>query len=267
MLIVSLKMRLNYPIIIVAISIIFSFLVVFSTVQVYAADEDFAGLATTVPLQVKNPKIGSIVSSTNTGYQLSNKPYDSRVYGVVTQTPGIAIENIPTTGLTYVVYSGQTRILVSTANGSIKRNDLITTSTAAGVGVKATLNGFVVGMAMQDYSGKDNGLILVNVNPHYNDSFSKGASKNIFEILRNAKSSIALSPLDTLRYLIAAIVAILSFVLGFVYFGRVAQKGVEAVGRNPLAGRFIETSVILNVILTALIIIVGLTVAYLILII
>ena len=92
-------------------------------------------------------------------------------------------------------------------------------------------------------------------------------SGNIFNILANARESAYLSPLEALRYLIAALVALLAFILGFAYFGRVAQKGVEAIGRNPLAGRFIEFSVIMNVLLTALIIVVGLGVAYLILII
>jgi F0F1-type ATP synthase membrane subunit c/vacuolar-type H+-ATPase subunit K len=133
--------------------------------------------------------------------------------------------------------------------------------------MKATNNGFVIGIALQDYSGSGNGSILINVYPHYNDSFSKGVSRNIFDILANARQSAYLSPLEALRYVIAALVALLGFVLGFLYFGRIAQKGVEAVGRNPLAGRTIEFSVLLNVALTALIIIGGLVIAYLILII
>lgn len=233
----------------------------------FAAEEDFAGLATTVKILDKNVKPGSIISTSDKGYALSSKNYDSRIYGVVTQTPGVAIENIPSTGSAYVVYKGQTKVLVTTANGAIKKNDIITSSTTPGVGMKADANGFVLGTAMEDYNGKDTGTILVSIAPHFNDSFSKGATRNIFEILRNARSSASLSPLEALRYLVAALVALLSFVLGFVYFGRVAQRGVEAIGRNPLAGRFIETSVIINVLLTAIIIIVGLGVAYLILII
>lgn len=235
--------------------------------QTQAAEEDFAGLATTVKILDKNVKSGSIISSTNKGYTLSTKSYDSRIYGVTTQTPGVAIENIPATGSTYVVYKGQTKVLVTTANGAISKNDIITSSTTPGVGMKADLNGFMLGTAMEDYNGKGTGTILVSVAPHFNDSFTKGVTRNIFEILKNARSSAALSPLEALRYLVAALVALLSFVLGFVYFGRVAQRGVEAIGRNPLAGRFIETSVIINVLLTSLIIIVGLGVAYLILII
>lgn len=223
-------------------------------------------MARTVQISEEAPE-GSIIAITDKGYRLANREYDSGIYGVATKTPAVSLENIPMTNLTHVVYQGQIRVLVSAANGEIKKNDLITSSKTPGVGIKATSNGFILGTALEDYSDQSPGRILISVNPVYNSSFSQGASKNIFEILRNARSSAYLSPLESLRYLIAALVALISFILGFTYFGKVAQKGVEAVGRNPLAGRLIEVSVILNVLLTGLIIIVGLSIAYLILII
>ena len=151
--------------------------------------------------------------------------------------------------------------------GNIKKNDYITSSTTPGVGIKATANGYVLGTALEDYSSNDTGTIFVNVNPHINTSLNTTKSRNIYDILKNARQSASLSPLEALRYVVAGIIALLAFVLGFAYFGKVAQKGVEAIGRKPLAGMVIESSVILNVLLTALIIIVGLGVAYLILII
>jgi len=232
-----------------------------------AAQEDYSGYGISVQLSERNAPEGSIVSGTSDGYKITNKEYDSGMYGVTSKTPAIGLEALPSTGSTYVIYNGQTRVLVSTANGPIKRNDLITSSRAPGVGVKASINGFVIGTALQDYSGSGNGLILINVSPHYDNSFSKGVNRNIFDILSTARQSAYLSPLEALRYVIAALVALLGFVIGFIYFGRVAQKGVEAVGRNPLAGRTIEFSVLLNVGLTALIIVAGLVIAYLILII
>ena len=253
--------------IIISIFILFTAGLVSSTsVLAQTNDEDFAGLATTIELTEDAPE-GSIIAVTSAGYQLANKEYDSGIYGIATKTPAVSLENIPIASLAHVVYQGQARVLVSAVNGEIKKNDLITSSTTPGVGIKATVNGFVLGTALEDYSGENPGRILVNVKPQYNSSFSKGASRNIFDVLRNARQSVSLSPLESLRYLIAAIVALIAFVLGFTYFGRVAQRGVEAIGRNPLAGRVIEISVALNLLLTALIIFVGLGIAYLILII
>src|SRR3989344_5654013 len=243
------------------------FMILASIANVSAQTEDFAGMASTIEISDKNATEGSIIAVTNKGYVLSDKEYDSGIYGVISKTPAISLEILPSSKLSHVVYQGETRVLVSAANGEIKKNDLVTSSTTPGVGIKSTSNGFVLGTALEDYADQKPGRILISVNPHYNSSFSQGSSRNIFDILRSARQSAYLSPLESLRYLIAALVALLAFILGFAYFGRVAQKGVEAVGRNPLAGRFIEISVVLNLLLTALIIIVGLGIAYLILII
>lgn len=230
-------------------------------------DQNYSGYSVSLQLNERNVPEGSIISGTNDGYKRSDKEYDSGLYGVVSRTPAVSLESVPNDASQHVVYDGTTYVIVNTSNGAIQKNDLITSSETPGVGMKATNNGFVIGSALENYSGSGNGKILINVNPHFDNSFAKGVSRNIFDILANARESAYLSPIEALRYVIAAVIALLGFVLGFIYFGRVAQKGVEAVGRNPLAGRTIEFSVLLNVALTALIIIVGLAIAYLILII
>jgi len=236
--------------------------------KAYAQEQDFTGTAVNLEINDKNVPVGSIISGSENGYIISPSEYDSGIYGVATNTPAITLESVSDDSLTPVVYSGQTRVLVSTKNGEIKKNDLITSSNTPGVGMKATSDGFVLGTALEDFSNNEIGMILVNVSPHYYDTAESAyENNNIFYLLKNARESIYLSPLEALRYLIAALIVLLAFIIGFVYFGRVAQKGIEAVGRNPLAGRFIEFSVILNIILTALIIVVGLAIAYLILII
>lgn len=230
-------------------------------------EKNFSGFALTVPISGDKISVGSIVTTSNNGYTLTEKQYDSGIYGVVTNSPAVVLEDIPKTNLRYVVYSGKSLVLVSNSNGNIKKNDPITSSNTSGVGMKATEGGFILGIALEDYSSNKTGTIMADINPHFNNNSSNQVSKNIFSILKNARNSAYLSPLEALRYVIAAIIVLLAFILGFTYFGKVAQKGIEAVGRNPLARRFIELSVILNVMLTALIIIAGIILAYLILII
>ena len=89
---------------------------------------------------------------------------------------------------------------------------------------------------------------------------------NLLETVRQALLSPTLTPLASLRYVLASIMAVGAFILGFWYFGRVAKTGVEAIGRNPLAGRTIQLGVILNLLLTGVIMASGLVVAYLILV-
>jgi F0F1-type ATP synthase membrane subunit c/vacuolar-type H+-ATPase subunit K len=57
-------------------------------------------------------------------------------------------------------------------------------------------------------------------------------------------------------------VVILSFILGFISFGRIANTGVEALGRNPLAGKMIQFGIFLNVLITISIVIAGFALAY-----
>ena len=235
-----------------------------------AADFTASGIAISVTINDKNAKDGSIVASTNNGYILSKIPYDPSMFGVVTENPAIVIENSSgsATNTRFIVSSGKAYILVSATNGSIKKDDFITSSSIPGVGQKADHNGYVLATALENYSNtnpKAVGKILASINSRYNNSYVD-TQTNLLSILQTAGSATFLSPLATLRYLLAGIVAAIAFGLGFIYFGRVASKGVEALGRNPLASKMIQASVIINVLLAGLIVMVGLAIAYLILV-
>lgn len=227
-----------------------------------------SGLAISIPITDKDAKDGSIISSSARGYVLTSVPYDPSVYGVITEDPSLFIQNTNLPGTKPVVSSGKAFVAVSTINGAIRVNDFITSSEIPGVGQKASINGFVLGTALQNYSEIDPnkiGKIQVSIAPRFNSAFI-GLRGNLIQILRDAGGIYNLSPLASFRYILAAIIAILSFLLGFIYFGRVAKTGVEALGRNPLAGRTIQLGIVFNLIITIGIMALGLGIAYLILI-
>ena len=234
------------------------------------SDSDFrsSGVALSITISDKNAKDGAIISSnTKKGFILSDAAYDSSIYGVINQNPSVALENTASTDSKPVINFGKTQIQVTTQNGPIEINDFITASKVPGVGQKATLNGYVVGIALESYKETDPkkvGKILASINPHYNGSFV-GIRSNLIELLKDARNAYVLSPLVSLRYLLASAISIISFVLGFIYFGRVARTGVESLGRNPLAARLISFGIVFNLGLTLIIIIAGLFIAYLIL--
>jgi hypothetical protein len=232
-----------------------------------SAQETSSGVTISIPIIDKNAKDGNIISSTPKGYGLSNIPYDSSIYGVISENPSVFIENVNLSDTKPVLSNGKAFVLVSTINGEIKINDLITTSTIRVVGQKATTNGFILGTAMQGYAETDKdktGKILASINPRYNASYT--AQGNLLELLRSGLDAFSLSPLASLRYILAALIAAASFILGFIFFGKVARTGVEAIGRNPLAGRTIQLSIVLNLLLTLTIMAIGLGIAYLILV-
>lgn len=246
-----------------------TFIYLISPVYANAADSDFRSSGLAVPISVvdKTASDGAIISSNPDGFILSDTPYDPSIYGVVNQNPSIAFENLDSDDSKPVISIGKALVQVSTQNGEIKINDFITTSKIPGVGQKANLNGFVVGTALENYSESDpkkTGKILVSVNPHYNGAFV-GIRSNLIELLKDARNAYVLSPLVSLRYLLAASISIISFVLGFIYFGRVARTGVESLGRNPLAAKLISLGIVFNLAMTIVIILVGLFIAYLIL--
>ena len=94
--------------------------------------------------------------------------YDSSVFGVVSTDPGVLLsgisENHGTTDLVNpkpVALNGRVPTNVSTENGSIAIGDYIAASSIPGVGMKATHAGYVIGKALENYSGTGVGSIEV----------------------------------------------------------------------------------------------------------
>jgi|SRR5581483_6089873 len=245
---------------------LFSLLVI-SQIQTFALGLS-EGIAIYVPISAKNVKDGDIISSTNKGYVLSSTTYDSQMFGIVNENAAASFKETNLTGAFPVVSNGKAYVNVTTANGNIKKGDFITSSAIAGAGEKADQNGYIVGSALEDYSSSDKhkvGSILITLNIRYNANTTT-ATNNVLESIKQAAIAPSIAPLTSLRYLLAALIAIAAFILGFISFGRVARTGVEALGRNPLAAKLIELGVAFNTLLTIGIILVGLGIAYLILV-
>ncbi len=240
---------------------------ILSPISIYAQNKS-VGTAISILIIDKDVKDGNIIVSTPKGFGLTATAYDSNMYGVYTESPSIFLQSTNDPQTKPVITSGKANVLVSSINGNIKKNDFITTSNIKGVGEKATRNGMVLGTALQDYSNsnqKVTGKILVAISPHFNASFAD-TKTNVLEVLRNASDPTTLTQATSLRYVLAAGIALISFGIGFIYFGRVTSSGVEALGRNPLASRMIQLNLVLNLVLMVIIIVVGLGIGYMILI-
>lgn len=220
-------------------------------------------LAVAGSVAVENPDLpsGTIMCAYSEGNLPCNQEYDPAILGVIDRQPSVYLQNLSQSQTLPLATSGKVVVRVK-AGAGIKKGDFVTTSGDPGVGQKATRSGFIVGMAQADQEGEEV-LVAVTVRPAI---IVEGVRGNLLETLRQGLASVYLTPLSALRYILAMIVTIIAFTLGFMYFGRVAKSGVEAVGRNPIASRTIQFSVILNVILTMAIALAGLTLAYLILI-
>jgi len=227
-----------------------------------------SGIAISVPVEgeVKN---GDLVCLVGEEYQQCVDEFDPEMFGVVTDNPAGAFQlDEPDNNFRLVLPSGITRVRVSTVNGDINEGDLLTSSSVPGVAKRLDRNGYALGNALEGYSASspdEIGTILVTVNIHPAAGLG-GARGNLVTVLREGFSAPLFEPLASLRYILAALIILISFTLGFIYFGRVAKSGVEAIGRNPLAGRLIQLSIIFNILITIVIVLVGLGVAYIILV-
>lgn len=220
-----------------------------------------------VPIIDKGIKDGHIIISTSKGYSLSRQPYVQNIVGVISQNSAIVFSGQTTVKSHPVVSSGKTSVIVSTINGPIKKGDLVTTSSITGVGMKANKSGYVLGMALSEYTTKNTkqlGTVQIALNIRY-ATLNINVGGNLLDIFKLSSLATYEQPLTVFKYFIATLIIFTSFFFGFFVFGRIASKGVEALGRNPLAGKMIQLGIVFNVLITVVIILSGLGLALIIL--
>lgn len=245
-------------------------LVLFSFVfaRVSFAQNIFSGVATYAEIPNKNVKNGDIVATATSGYKLANVPYTAQLAGVVVLDPAVSIDLTNGKQSYPIVSTGKAFVNVNTSNGAIKIGDPITASKTSGVGIKATQPGYAIGTAQENYDEKNPakvGAILVSLDTQYAyPPAPSGGGSRFLEIFNLTAAASYQQPSVFIKYAIAALVVIMTFVIGFFTFGRIASNGITALGRNPLAARIIQVGIVLNVLIALAIVFSGLFLSYLI---
>ena len=153
---------------------------------------------------------------------------------------------------------GKVSVNVTAENGPIKAGDYITTSKIPGKGQKATeLTGYVVGRSLESLNGPQGRVeVALSIGPAV--IISKG---NILDQLGLALIKNVQKPEGAalfVRYVTAGLTAILITLFAFNNFAKNITKGIESVGRNPLARQQILFIVVINIILIGVITLGGL---------
>jgi F0F1-type ATP synthase membrane subunit c/vacuolar-type H+-ATPase subunit K len=226
---------------------------------------------------------GDIVSYTDQRVVLSGHDYDDKIFGVIETNPLVAYRRQDNTGLP-VVRSGTAEVSVVTSNGPIRTGDFITSSAMPGKGQKATASGYIIGVALADFSEQDGeavdyqdgvtvrqvrqGKINVAIKIEYAEIDTARNQNRLFDSLNNLLFRNIQDPekfVSIIRYVLAGLAILLSFLIGFFTLARTIPKGIEALGRNPLARATIQFGIILNIIFTVGIALVGIVAAIIIL--
>jgi F0F1-type ATP synthase membrane subunit c/vacuolar-type H+-ATPase subunit K len=236
----------------------------FQATKVVAQDLT-AGVAESLPI-VGEIKDSMVLCGTTGGNSPCTTTFDANMVGVVALSPAAAFGPLtPISGSAPVVHSGRVYVLVNQLGGPIKAGDFITSSSEAGVAMKADRSGYALGTALQSWNGEGVGRILteIKIRPVV---FTYGTGSNLISAIKQGMEGAYSTPLSALRYLTAGIIAIISLWYGLSHFGHLAKTGVEAVGRNPLATKAIQMSLVLNVVMSLVVAGIGLLVAYIILV-
>ena len=235
-------------IVILSLSIFgFTFFVGFAGAQVITNPQ---GLAVNVEVKGSDVREGDIISVTKEGYVKATQPYDSLIFGVVVSAPILSVKE-KSDSTKPVVSSGEAYVLVSTSNGEIKEGDLITSSTTAGVGQKATSVGYTVGKALSEYKDSSKaGLIPVIVNIGYGGGSASGGGSlfSLIGIVANPENS---------RFVLGGIIGILVLISVTIAFIRLISSGITAIGRNPLARATIIRGMVIAAFVIAILAIAG----------
>ena len=214
---------------------------------------------------------GDILVTGENGLSRASIVYDAKLFGVLQNQP-LVVYRETNTQKKPVIRSGQAYVNITTLNGAINYGDYITSSQIAGKGQKGSESGYVIGIALAAFDGQNaqqiegpNGSISVGKipiavkieyigisTPRFTESFFGLIGISILENIKDPKKLGEL-----IRYIVAGLIILLSFTLGFLTFSRSIIKSIEAVGRNPLAKNTIQLSMILNIILLVITAIIG----------
>jgi hypothetical protein len=226
--------------------------------------------------------IGSIVSlKKNTADQVVGATSSNvdNLFGVVINSDSSLLSVTNGSGnQVQVATDGTVPVLVSDINGDIKRGDLITASPIKGVGMKATGNVRVIGIAQGDMTGaskqtykdKDGkeqkvtlGQTPLLVGVAY---FFKEPDKTIIPFgLQNVANALAGKEVETLPILVSAGIFVLTLIVVVSIIYSMIHSSIISVGRNPMSQSAIYRDLIQLSTLVLAILGVGMVAIYLVL--
>lgn len=210
---------------------------------------------------------GDILMFSDTGIVRANLSYSNKIFGVLQETPLLVYREAGNDGLP-VARSGVVEVNVTNEGGVIKPGDYITSSsTKPGKGQKATVSGYVLGIALDELSDPE-GRIKIAMRIEYAELTNTRSILRLFDLFNVAVSQSANDPqgaAQLIKYAAAAFIIIAALLVSFLVFARSISKSVEAMGRNPLAKNAIQLSILINAGLTIITILVGIGAAFIIL--
>ena len=226
---------------------------------------------------VVNGALVSLKSSSTSTVTPANTDNAGNLVGVINKTTLLALSG--TSDQVQVAIVGDTPTLVSDINGPIKAGDKITASPINGVGMKATANTEIVGIAQQNFdttsaktetindkNGRGHTVRIGTLTTQVSISYYLAPTSNVLPpFLQNLANSIAGKPVSVMRILVACVLLLLASIGIFILLYTAIHSGIISIGRNPLAAHAINRGLISVGLTTLLILAFALVATYVIL--
>lgn len=177
-----------------------------------------------------------------------------RLLGIVDKNPLLAISS--DNDEVQVVLSGAANALVSDINGVIHAGDKVAASPVAGIGMRASGDGQVVGTAQADFNtstsqsrtvkdkdGVERTIHIGYIPVQAGVSFYQAPGSDLLPpFVQNLANSIAGRPVSVVRILICSALLLTAFISIAVLVYTAVRSAMTSVGRNPLAASAIRKS-------------------------
>lgn len=185
---------------------------------------------------------------------LADQAHIDNLLGVVVPPSSQIINLTAPKDTAQVATDGDVYVIVSTANGPIKKGDHITVSPIAGVGAKAVTSTRVVGTADEDFSGneaavdhqvvaaggKSQDVAIGQIPVKLEVTFVNIAGKTPSSLaaprfIQQAANSLAGHAVSIVRLAVAGLIMLVALISCTVLLYSAVQSSVISIGRNPLA--------------------------------
>lgn len=225
-------------------------------------------IARTLNINDKAAVDGDIMSISKTADTLTRSAVtsDQHMFGVLISNPLMVYRTLPTIP---VAKDGEAIVNVTTLGGPIAVGDYVTSSPIAGKGQAAQgVAGYMVGAALEAFNGKGAtqsvtyqgkkyqlGRIRVTIGIGPASPIITKAAGGFLGTMKQLATAILYNISTSqqterlVRYILAVIIAVVIFYISYRTFGTNVTKGMEAIGRNPLAKGSIQAMLTLNIIL------------------
>lgn len=248
----------------------------------YSARAESISQAYNSEIQISEGSAVALINNSQNTIELATQENKNLLLGVVVASQNSLVNINSDQGNTQVIVNGPANLLTCDINGEIANGDALTTSPIAGVAMKATETTRIIGFAQANFSSNSQkqfqtinnkkgenvkvAIVVMPVNIAIADYSPKNNLDNngVISGVQSLAYNLSGKNISAVRALVALIVLLVAAIVSIVIVYSSVNSSIKAIGRNPLSKRTVLLSFVQIIIAVAIIMLSGLSIAYLI---